>query len=160
MIRPVGIVSLVAVMCALPAMAADSVALNLVAVQASQESREQPHYDAALAPVRDALAGLSRKYDTFKKLKASNATCEFGEEYRLKVSEKFTVCIVPSEKDSKGRYKLLVRIEEQVKGPDGKMRKKDALRTTVSLAPETPYVLAGHRLKLAEGDLVIALVAR
>ncbi len=130
-----------------------SVAVSIVAIQATHENREEKHFDPALDDLRAVLGQIEP--DTFRLLKSAQSHAGYGEQVKVPIAEQYTLFVTPVEKDSAGCIRIQARIEERISTKEG-MKTRNALKATrVVMPPGKHVVLCG--LKLGEGELIVVI---
>jgi len=131
------------------------VVLSMVAVSATNESRESKFYDPSLREVHNTLEDL--KFDTFRPLRRETVSIKHNEKHSVTISEEYQLHVtLLSKEKSSGKVRLNVQIEMPPKKKGGKPIK--ALSTTVVIVPGKQFVLGG--LKLKKGNLVIVIALK
>lgn len=128
--------------------------LQVVAVHATNEKQgsKEKSFDPALDDVRDALKTLS--FDTFRKIKSTSETVKADKTADIKIDDTYTLHVTPVAKDSEGRVRMKVVIDETVE-KDGKKETREALNATCAVVPGKHLVLGG--LNMPKGQLVLLL---
>ena len=125
--------------------------VSIWAVQATDESREEPHFDRGLEDIRSTVSSL--RYDTYRNIKFTRERMAIDSETRLRINDRYTLYITPLAYENNGQVRLQLRMEMQPRDRD-----KDpvvVLQSRQLLAPNRKMIIGGPRLE--EGDLVIVL---
>lgn len=153
----IGVLALASVLAAWSAAAQqqEPASVGYTAVQAARENREEPHFDAALRDVRNALDHLG--YDTYRYLTSGSIRADYGQEAELELTDRYTLHVTPLSKERDGRVRAEIRVtkERDERDEDGNPIKVNALRTTSRLVPGDELLLGAFDLD--QGDLVIVL---
>ncbi|MCC6694264.1 MAG: hypothetical protein IT365_01410 [Candidatus Hydrogenedentes bacterium] len=128
------------------------VTISMVAVQATKENRPagEKSFGAGLEAFRSSLEKLP--FDTFKKVKSDKASAAPNKEARFPITARYTLSLTPLSKDTEGRVRVKVWVEEKVER-DGKKVVRKAVDTTAALVPGEHLLLGGPSMD--EGRLVI-----
>ncbi|MFA6243360.1 MAG: hypothetical protein WC655_20645 [Candidatus Hydrogenedentales bacterium] len=132
----------------------DPVNLQVVAVHATQEDhgKAQKVFDAGLDDIRPAVEGLA--FDTFRKVKSTTVKLKPDTTSDIEINETYKLHVTPVAKDTEGRVRLKVIIDEAVE-KDGKRVTRKALDATSAVVPGKHLVLGG--LTMPKGQLVLLL---
>jgi hypothetical protein len=137
------------------------VAVEWFAVQATDENRAQGkmEFGEGLEPVRQAIERFVDRQkltmDTFVRITHEKVNAPPDKETKLRVDDRYRAFVMPLSRDDRGRIRMTVRIEEVIER-DGKESVRDALKTTSSVAANSPLLVGG--LKLSKGHLIGAVV--
>lgn len=124
------------------------VSVSIVAVRATEEGREEKSVEASLREIQESLVALP--YDTFTRMTSARADVAYGQEREFAIDRRYSVIVHPIERDSGGRVRLKVRVEEHTETPDGEPRERTALEVTRSAVAGKSLTLCG--LGSVEGD--------
>ena len=134
--------------------AAESVSLSMWAVQATQESRENPFYEPGLEAIKEAVSGLP--FNTYRKIQTTRQAAPFNEKTRFSINDRYTLLVTPLSKDEDGRIRVELCVLMASKDPEKDTVK--ALESRLVVPPDKNVNL--HGFKLEEGELVIVLAAK
>jgi hypothetical protein len=132
---------------------AETVTLKIWAVAASQEGREERHFDPGLEAIREAVGDLN--FDTFRKIQIDQKRLETDKETRIPLNATYALCLKPLSRDAEGRIRMEIRVEMQPKEPGSRVL--NIISTRMALPPNQMAKLGGA--KLEKGELVVVLQA-
>lgn len=127
----------------------DVVSIEVAAIKATQEGRDEKFFDGKAAAYRAQLKDLD--FDTFVVVKSSKGSGSFGKEASFVIDDRHTLYLTPVDKQDDGRIKVKTRVEMKSSRPN--QPPKNALNTMMVVVPgeHQRFVLGGPD----EGSLVI-----
>lgn len=125
--------------------------LKLWVVEAGNENRDTPHFDAGLDEIKSVLKSLP--HDTYRKVSAKAHHLKSGAPTKVPLVENFTLEATAPERRGDGRYQTDLRILTQSK--DKPPKEIEALSTELLLQPEKQVVVRGLKKKTGKELLLV-----